>query len=890
MAKLTHSTRFRFWLWLIRLIGVIVPRRLRADWRHEWEAELSHREALLTDWDKLDRRNRLDLLLRSTSAFWDALWMQTYRWEDEVIQDLRFGLRMLRKNPGFALTSVLTLALGIGANTALFGIVKSVLLDPLPFAQPERLLQARLYSQQTGDQDDWVSPRDVLDWRERSQSFESIGRYSFNVLALAEGGMPEAIYGAQLSPELLPLLGVQPEIGRFFVPEEERAQVIILSDDLWRRRFGARPEIIGQTIRASGLDYTVVGVMPPGFNFPLRLATDLRVPSRQMGFWMTIREDQRQISRANTSCNAILRLKPGADIAQAQAELDAISAQLAHEYPQTNTGRGVRLVSLKDQTVGSASTALLVLFGAVGLVVLIVCANAASLLLVRADGRRKEMAVRQSLGASRLRLARQVLSESLLLAFAGGAAGTVLAVSSLRLLISFSPQNVPRLAAARIDVGTLGFAFVMTLLIGALLGAVPAWRAAIANLNEALKDAARAVRTRRRSLFAAGNLLVTCEIALALALSLSAGLLLNSFVRLLRVDPGFRAEGLWAAIIILPRAQYPDAPSNITFFSRVIEQLEGMPGVETAGTSNSLPMTGHGNGAYLKIEGRPSVTESDPATLSALHLVSANYLRTIDVPLRRGRLLDRHDTAKAPAVAVINEAAAQRFWPGEDPIGKRFSAGSGQLHEVVGIVGDTHLKQLDVATAPEVYLPVEQAPVPINFLAVRATLPRASVTDALRRAVAAVNPEQPVYLTLSMEEVIADSVAQQRFIAWLFGGFSALALLLAAIGVYGIVAHTVAQRTREIGIRIALGARSRAVLRMVMAQGIKSAVIGSIIGLIVTLALHRILTGLLYGVTATDPATFLGVAALLFIVAMLACWIPARRATKVDPLVALRCE
>jgi putative ABC transport system permease protein len=410
------------------------------------------------------------------------------------------------------------------------------------------------------------------------------------------------------------------------------------------------------------------------------------------------------------------------------------------------------------------------------------------------------------------------------------------------------------------------------------------------NLNESLKSAASVVAPKRRWLLAVGNLLMIFEIALALSLTLSAGLLLNSFVRLGRVDPGFRAEGLMGAILILPRAQYPDAASSLEFFRRVIEQLEAIPGVEAAGASNSLPMTGHGNGTYLKVEGRSSTSDSDPATLSAWHVVSANYLRAIGVPLRRGRLLDAHDTGNAPAAAVINEVAAQHFWPGQDPLGKRFSFGSSPLHQVVGIVGNTHLKQLDITPIPEVYIPVEQAPLQTNFLAIRASLPASRVAETVRRAVVAVDPQQPVYLTLPMTEVFNDSMAQQRLLVKLFGGFSVLALFLSAFGVYGVVAYSVSQRTREFGIRMALGAQSADILKLIIRRGLTLALLGIGIGLAAALALTSLLKTLLFGISATDPLTFTAIAMLLVVVAALACWLPARRATKVDPLVALRSE
>jgi putative ABC transport system permease protein len=518
--------------------------------------------------------------------------MRGIRLVETFVQDLRYGLRMLRRNPGFTFVAVLTLALGIGANTAIFSIVKSVLIRPLPFAQPDRLMQAR-YLQQPGipqgDHLSWIARRDLVDWRTRSRSFERIGGYWYASLILPGEGTPEFIRGASITQDLLPMLGVQPALGRYFLPEEGKlgsGGLIILSDDLWRRRFGADPGIIGQTIRSIDRTYIVVGVMPPGFNFPLRKQREVvRFPS-QMGFW-TLSDDDLSKEGRDGQYNAILQLKPGVEAEQAQAELETLFAQGVQDNQQgrDKTMIGVRLVSLKDQTVGGAATALSILLGAVSLVVLMVCANIANLLLARADGRRKEMAIRQSLGASRFRLVRQALTESLLLALAGGVAGALLAVWSLGLFLKLSPHYIPRLGESRIDAGTLLFTLAVTVIAGLLFGALPAWRSARVDLNATLKQTAVRAGSWRRRFSAPGNLLVTFEIALALLLTLGAGLLLNSFARLMKVDPGLRTNGVTAAVIL----------ASAAFHRQVIERLEETPGVEAAGSSNGLPMTEHGN-------------------------------------------------------------------------------------------------------------------------------------------------------------------------------------------------------------------------------------------------------------------------------------------------------
>jgi putative ABC transport system permease protein len=882
--------------WLIKSIGVIVPRCLRADWRQEWEAELRSREALLAEWDKLNWKTKFDLLRRSLGAFWDALPLQPRRLEEEMFQDLRYGARMLAKNPGFTLIAIIMLALGIGANTAIFSVVKSVVIQPLPFAQPDRLMQARYLPGPGNPPDDtlgWIARRDLVDWRARSRSFERIGGYWSANLILPTEGAPEFIRGASVTHDLLPTLGVQPALGRYFLPEEAKPggdRLIILSDDLWRSRFGADPGIIGQTIRAIGGIYVVVGVMPPGFNFPLRQGREvIRFPSRQTGFWTLMLDDLSRESSDNQLYDVILRLKPGVVAEQARAELETLFAQRVQANPQEydrNMIAGVKLVALKDQTIGEAGAMLPILLGAVGLVVLMVCANIANLLLARGDGRRKEMAIRQSLGASRFRLVRQALTESLLLALTGGVAGALLAAWSLKLLLNLSPHYIPRLGESRIDAATLLFTLAVTVVAGLLFGALPAWRSARVDLNETLKQTAGRAGSWRRSMRAPGNLLVSLEIALALALTLGAGLLINSFARLMMVDSGLRTNGVTVAAI----------PSNVAFFRRVIERLEAAPGVEAVASSNGLPLTTHGHGDYLMIEDRPRTAPNDPSAFTRTHFVSSNYLDALGLDLLRGRFLTADDTAPSIPVAVINETAARRFWNGEDPIGKRFSfsfgrpEGQGIWRQIVGIVKSTRHTGLDKQPMAEVYVPIEQQSWSQDMLFVRSSLPKADVARIIRQAVAAVDRNQAIFLITSMEDLFSDSVSARRFTMSLLGGFSALALALAMMGVYGVVSYAVAQRTPEIGVRMALGAQDRDVLRMMLAQGMKPVVIGSVIGMVAALALSRALSSLLYGVTATDPATFAIVVLLLSLAALLACYLPARRATRVDPTVALRQE
>ncbi|HZS06017.1 MAG TPA: ABC transporter permease [Blastocatellia bacterium] len=879
---------------LIALVGVIVPRRLRADWRQEWEAELRYREALLAEWDRLDWRYKLDLLRRSTSAFRDALLLQPKRLEDDMFQDLRFGARMMSRDKGFAAVVVITLALGVGASTAIFSVVRSVLLRPLPYAQPDRLLQFRFYYlPPVNHEQTWVAIRDVVDWREQSRSFERIGVYGYAVLNFSEDGLPEAVYGLRVSADLLPALGVPPAMGRYFSPEEDqpgRNHVIILSDDLWRRRFGADPGIVGKTVRANQENYTVVGVMPAGFNFPLRMATTVRLPSQQMGYWYPLGLDARRSSRAEAGYGAIARLKPGATFAQAQAEMEQIAARLAGQYPQTNAGRELRMVPLKDQFVGDVRLTLIILLGAVALVVLIACANIASLLLVRADGRRREMAIRQSLGAGRLRLVRQALTESMLLALSGGAVGVLLARWALPTLLRLSPQAIPRLAETRVDGSVLGFTLAVSILAGLIFGLAPAWAAAKGGLNEVLKQSPGTSSGKRG---AGGRALIVVEVALTLILTLGAGLLLNSFIRLMNVDLGFRADQVLAAIILPPNSRYPNVKAKVEFYRRVIERVKGLPGVESVAASDTLPYSGQNGTDQVRIEGRPPADGIDPNLYCEGSTVTNDFRQTMGIPLVRGRFFNEHDTADAPPVIVISEAAAERYWPGEDPIGKRmaFSADGYRVwRQVVGIVKSTHNLGLDQPQFPHFYLPVEQWPLPANFLLVRSALPSQNLAGAVRQAVAAVDREQPVFLAAPLESWVADSVAGRRFGLLLLGLFGALALALASVGIYGVVSYAATRRTREIGIRMALGAQSGDVLRLVIRQGMRPVLLGVAVGLPGAVALTRLLRSLLFGVSATDPLTFILVATLLGGVALLACWLPARRAAKVSPLVALRHE
>jgi putative ABC transport system permease protein len=816
-----------------------------------------------------------------------------------LLQDLHYGLRMLRKSPAFTAVAVVTLALGIGANTAIFSVVRAVLLPPLPFANPGRLVEIQLRDRKTGEPANWVAYRDVADWRAQNRSFESIGAHRFALLNLTAAGQPDALYGASVSADLLPLLGVPPLAGRYFLPAEDRPghdQAIILSYDLWRHRFAGDPAILGRTIRLTGVhtqDYTVVGVMPHGFNFPLNVPSAVNLPTHQMAYWIPFGVDPLRQSRDGQRCLVVGRLKPGVSVAQAQADLDVVATRIERESPQTNTGIGVRVLPFAHYVMGRARPAMLIMLGAVGLLVLIACANIANLLLARAMHRRRETGIRLALGADRRRLVRQWITESLLLAAVGGGAGLLLAAASLRFLIHLAPQDIPRLAETRLDGAVLAFAVGLSLLAGLLFGVLPAWLAAGTDPQEALGEGgARSTTGPGRS--RARDLLIVGEVAVSVLLTIGAGLLVKSFVRLLNVDPGFHADRVVTAIIVLPPSRYPDLPSNVAFYHKLLDGLRNLPGVESAGAVNGVPLSGNITGTYVTVEGHPSATVGTSRPSAEVFAASPDYLPTMGIALLAGRELTAHDALSGLQAAVVNDLAAGRFWPHEGPLGKRIGVnrdkGQEVWRQVVGVVKTTHDQSLDLPAQPAVYIPMEQAFEPPQFLAVRTSLPIAGIGARLRQAVAAVDKDQPVFVINAMRDLVDNSVAPRRFAAIMLALFGALALVLAATGIYGVASYSAGRRTREIGLRVALGAQRGDVLRLIVGQGIRLTAIGIALGLAGALAATRALSSLLYGVGATDPATFVSVPLALAAVGLAACYIPARRAAKVDPIAALRRE
>jgi putative ABC transport system permease protein len=796
--------------------------------------------------------------------------------------DLRFAARMLWKRPGFTAVAAGALALGIGANTAIFSVVNAVLLRPLPYPEPEQLVQLWEARPRQNMPRIEVSPNEFLAWAEQGQSFRQLAAADLVNFNLTGRGEPERLPTARVTAGYFPLFGVAPALGRHFLPEEDqpgRNNVVVLSHFLWQTRFGSDPGIVNQTVSLDGVPCTVVGVMPPGF----RLPQDARL-ARPIAFG----PDDR--TRAgNHFLNVYARLKPGVTLRDAEVEMATVAARLEQEFAATNAGHQVALTSLREQLVGDVRPALLVLLGAVGLVLLIACANLANLLLARAEARRKEVAVRAALGASRWRIVRQLLAESVLLAAAGGAAGLLLAVWGVDLLVSLDPAGVRRVGEVQLDAVVLAFTFGLSLVTGLLFGLAPALQASKPDFVETLKEGGRAgVGGRRGGRLRAA--LVVSEVALTLVLLVGAGLLVKSFARLLDVDPGLDPRGVLTLDVSLPTAKYAEPQRVAAFYQQLLAEVAALPGVEAAGAVSVLPLSGDDNSNFVHIEGRAPLAQGQ-ALRAGRRNVTPEYFRAFRIPLKSGRLIAPADDAQAMRVAVINEAMAARFFEGEDPVGKRLRTGEGNPWiTVVGVVGDVRHRGLDIETRPEMFFPHAQAPSRQMSLAVRTAGDPLALVGAVRERVRAVDDEQPIGNVKTMEAWLAESVASRRFSVLLLGAFALAAAVLAALGIYGVVSYGVARRTHELGLRIALGASRADVLRLVIRQGMRATLVGAGVGLAAALALTRLMAGLLYGVSATDPAVFAAVTLLLTGVALFACYVPARRATKVDPMEALRHE
>ena len=890
MHGVTPKTRFRFWLWLIALVGVIVPRRLRADWRQEWEAELRYREAMLAEWDKLDRRNKLYLLWRSTSAFWDAIWLQQLRWEDEMIQDLRYSLRMLLKNKAFTIVAVLSLALGTGANTAIFSLVNAVLLKPLPFAEPHRLMM--LWEDQTafGRPQSEVAPGNAADWAARQSTFDEMATVDWRDFELSGDLETEKIAAYGVSYNLFPLLGVKPALGRNFRADEDKpdsANVTILSYGLWQNRFGRDPNIIDHHILLNGEKYTVVGVMPAKFQFL----------HRYIRLWVPAGLTQKQLTdHDNHYMTVVGRIKHGVTIEQAQTDISLISQQIARENSDAQ-GLVPVIIPLYEHLVGEVRRPLLFLLGAVAFVLLITCANIASLLLSRAAGRSKEIAVRAALGASRVRILRQLLSESILLAVLGGALGLAIAVLSFSVLKQLIPEGLTATATLKIDLSVLVYAMIISLLTGIIFGLAPALSASKIDLNKALKQGGGRVGLSAGSSRLRGAFVVT-EVALALALMVCAGLLMQTVFNLRDQYAVLQPDKLLTLRTPLARYRYNEYYQRVAFYDQTLERMKALPGVVSVGYTTSVPLQGNGNISFY-IEGRlpqPGSPLGGPPPDAIHRQISAGYLQAIGIPLRQGRYFAESDNQQSLPVAIVNETMARASWPNEDPLGKRFRLGSRNAPwlTVVGVAVDVRQTGMDAPVKAEMYFPYRQIASHMWYsprdLVIRTTGDPMSLVDAVRHEIHAVDPNQPITNIATMEELLIEETGPRRLGSILLSVYAGLALLLSALGIYGVLAHFVVQQTQEIGIRAALGAERWDILAMVIKKGMSWTLLGVAIGSLAALALTRLMTNLLFGVSATDPKTFALVPLLLIAVAFAACWIPARRATKIDPMLALRYE
>jgi putative ABC transport system permease protein len=824
------------------------------------------------------------------------------RWIEDLWQDLRYGARMLMKNPGFTLVAVVTLAIGIGANSAIFSVVNSVLLRELPYRGPHRLVMVwsdrPLQQAQTGWTEWPFTAANFRDLRDQNQSFEQMAAFTAHRLNITGGDEPELLGGVRATANLFALLGVEARHGRVFHPEEDQPgnnRVVVLSDGLWRRRFGSDPKIIGQTISLDNESYTVIGVAPPNFQFPPKasLPVAYQFPPEVDYYTPLALTPGEWSNRGPGFLTAIARLKPQTSFEQAQADVVAIAERLAQQYPDSNRNESVRLVSMHQQVVGKTQTALLALLGAVGFVLLIACANVANLLLARAAARQKEMAIRAALGAGRRRVIRQLLTESLLLAASAGALALPLAVWNVGLLRTIAADNFPRAGEIGVDGRVVSFTLVVSLLTGIIFGLIPALQASRTDLNETLKEGRRSSGAGSNRL---GGLLVVSEVALSLLLLVGAGLMLRSFIRLMSVDPGFDPQNALTMVIGLPQSKY-QPPQRAAFFDQLLERLRAAPGVRSVGAVYP-PLGGGEAGAGFSIEGRPPAAPGEPR-LAAPRWVSPDYFKAMKIQLLKGRVFTEGDSINALPVIIINEAMARQYWPNEDPIGKRVASTDDNFwrdkrlwREIVGVVKDVRYTALDTEARAQMYTPFTQFP-PVfsdRTLVARTDGDPLKLVAAVRGEVHAIDKDQPISHIRTMEELVAGSVSERRFNMSLLAVFAGLALLLAAVGIYGVMSYSVEQRTREIGLRMALGAQTRDVLRLVVRQGMTLTLIGAVIGLIAAIGLTRLIKSLLFGVSATDPVTFFVIPLLLALVALLACYLPARRATKVDPLVALKAE
>src|SRR5262245_10205225 len=855
--------------------------------------ELSGSELLARELRRMERPNNPEPVVFGTNRRTNMI--------ADLWQDLRFGARTLLKNPSFTLIAVATLSLGIGANTAIFSVLYGVLLKSLPYSDPDPIVSVWQTIPTSGLYQVGFSEAQLARLRAGNQSFQRLGGYWFSSGNLTEQNETQRVAVTYVTEGVFESLGSQPVLGRTFCREDETPgsqRVAVIGYEMWQRRYSGDANILGRTIRLNDNPVTVVGVMPPDF----RLPEDFSVPQFAQ-LWRAAQIDPANLNWGSYYLRPIARLKPGVRPEQAFTEVSAVFAQLRQDHPQGTINEpphGIRVLPLQDDLVGAAKKALWILAGAVGLVLLIACANVSSLLLARAAGRRKEIAVRAALGAGRWRLIRQLLAESVLIALLGGTVGVALAGWGVRLITNTNLISVPLFSQISLNVTALIFTLGVSLMAAMLSGLAPAAQVSRLDLNRALREEGRGF-TGSAGGARVQRALVVSEVALAVMLVIAAGLLLRSFDRLLRIDPGFNAQNLLTVNIDLPASRYQDNPRVTAFYDSLLERARALPGVVSAAATSGLPFTGWYGDTVFQIEGRPGVADqSIPPDRNAYgHFyfwrVTPDYFKTMGIALRQGRALQPSDDANAPPVVVINETMARSFWPNESPLGKRIqllmgASQKGPLAEIIGVVRDVSLNQLNEETQPEAYYSQAQGPSRTMSLVVRTAADPLALAAAVRREAQALDNAAPVFGVSTAEQTLGRTVAQPRFNLILLGLFAVVALSLASVGIYGVLANAVRQRTHEMGVRMALGASPGAVFRLVIRHGMAMAVAGIGIGLSGAFALTRYLESLLYEVKPADPLTFGGVVLLLLGVALLACWIPARRATKVDPMIALKCE
>ena len=813
-----------------------------------------------------------------------------------MFQEIRHAFRLLVKNPLFALVGIVTLALGIGATTAVFTLVNALLIKPLPYKDPARLVLLFEHFKDQHLETIPVSPPEFLDYKTQLKSFDKLGAFDTATFNLTEGELPERVFGAKVSADLFPLLGVQPIRGRTFRPEENavgRDDVVVISERLWRRKFDRDPRVLGSKLMADGRAFTVIGIMPASFEFPLPL---FNITGAQFGeradIWQPLGfTDQEMKRRASRSYGVIGRLAPGVSSTQAQAEIETVVRGMRQRYPDNypkGDSFGATIYPLKEQVIGPVKPLLLILLGAVALVLLIACANLATMMLARATAREREMAIRVAVGASRGRLLRLALTESVVLAIFGAGVGVLFAIWAIDLVKTIGTQTIPRLSEVHIDGTVLLVTLAIAIGTGLIFGLVPGLASGKPDLTESLKEGGRGSTSGRRH-NRLRNVLVVAEVALALVLLTGAGLLLKSFVRLENVNPGFNPDHVLTAEISLPKLRYPDKQSQINFLNELERRVRNLPGVKYAGFTWILPMSGINSDSSFEIEGRP-MDAAHPGPDEELRLVSADYFRALEMPLLKGRFFNAADKLDAPGVVMINQSLAHKYWPNDNPIGKRIRVPTREgpiWATIIGIVGDVHHRGLDQPVQPEWYAPLTQGPYPSMILAVRSSQDPTSLTSAIRREVQAIDPAQPIAHVRTLEQVIADSIAPRRLSVALLTVFALVALVLASVGIYGVMSFLVVQRTHEIGVRMALGAQRSDVLRLIIAHAGALIGAGTILGLIVALLSTSALRSILYEVSALDLSTFLFVTLILTLVALIASYIPARRATRADPMIAL---